>query len=119
MLPIGRPPCVLFDQRDRTRVEFAQYPPNIAAAYCPRKIGQARRFEGFSFLGDLGSTNSTRVGGQPLIENFLSAAMSFKSEKYKLVCSTELNDRSQEVQSTSENDFECFEIGRASCRERV
>jgi len=44
----------------------------------------------------------------PLIENFLSAAMSFKSEKYKLVCSTELNDRSQEVQSTSENDFECF-----------
>jgi hypothetical protein len=43
-----------------------------------------------------------------LNESFLSAAMSFKSEKYKLVCSTELDDRSQEVQSTSENDFECF-----------
>src|ERR1035437_2679489 len=67
------------------------------------------RPEGFYFLRDLGSTNSTRVGGQPIDRKVLVGDDVIQVGKiYKLVCSTELDDRSQEVQSTSENDFECF-----------
>ena len=104
-LLIGRPPA--FCSINATAL--------VSNSHSTRRISRQHtvlvrlaRPEGFYFLRDLGSTNSTRVGGQPIDRKLLVGGDVIQGGKIQTRLFDRADDRSQEVQSTSENDFECF-----------